>query len=136
MSSRSLGCLTVILLGLAAYNALGALNAGARYVFLQQLPLNVPVAYLIASHAFWAVGWSGLAWGLWRRRRWARWGVVAGAIAYLGHGWLNRLVLSRSDYVIVTESWALAAGLLGIAVTWWIILSDKHWLVNTEKTES
>jgi len=125
--SRSLGCLTLILLGLAAYNALGALNAGARYAFLQQLPLDVPVAYLIASRAFWAVVWSGLAWGLWRRRRWARWGLLAGAIAYLGHGWLNRLVWGHSDYAVQTQPWSLVVGVLAVAVTAWLVGRSAPW---------
>ncbi len=125
--SRSLGCFTLILLGLAAYNALGALNAGARYVFLRQLPLDVPVAYLIASRAFWAVVWGGLTWGLWRRRRWARWGVLVCAITYLGHGWLNRLVWGNTDYALLTVPWSLGVGLLAVALTAWLVGRSTPW---------
>lgn len=125
--SRSLGCLTLLLLGLAVYNALGALNGGVRYAFLEQLPLNVPVAYLIAGHAFWAVIWSGLAWGLWRRRQWARWGVLIGVIVYLGHGWLNRLVWGNSDYAVRTEPWSLVVGVLAVALTAWLVGRSAPW---------
>ena len=125
--STSLRYLALVLLGLAAYNAVGALNGGARYAFLQQLPLDVPVTYLIAGHAFWAVAWSGLAWGLWRRQRWARWGVLIGAVAYLGHGWLNRLGWGDSDYAVQTQPWSLVVGVLAVAVTAWLVGRSAPW---------
>jgi hypothetical protein len=123
----SLKLLALALLGLAAYNALGALSGGERFAFLQQLPLNVPGAYLIAGHAVWAVGWGGLAWGVWWRRRWARWGTLLAAAAYLGHGWLNRLVWGHSDYAVQTAPWSLGAGLLAVALTAWLVGRPGPW---------
>ncbi len=133
---RSMFWLALAAGGLAVFNVLGVFDGAARYALLSQLPLAVPLAYLMAGHALWVAAWAALAAGVWRRKAWARVGMLAGAVAYVAHGWLNRLVWSRSDYVSVTEPWALVVGGLGIAVTWWIILRDKHWLVNTEKAES
>ena len=125
--SPSLKLLALASLALAAYNALGALNGATRYAFLQQLPLDVPVVYLVAGHAVWAIAWGGLAWGLWRRQQWARWGVLIGAVAYLGHGWLNRLVWGHSDYAVRTEPWSLGVGLLAVALTAWLVGRSAPW---------
>jgi hypothetical protein len=125
--SPSLDLLALALLGVAAFNALGALSGGWRYTALQQLPLDVPVAYLIAGHAVWALGWSGLAWGVWRRQRWARWGTLIAAILYLGHGWLNRLVWGSSDYAQQTAPWSLGVGLLALALTAWLVGRSAPW---------
>jgi hypothetical protein len=123
----SLKLLALALLGLAAYNALGALSGGARYAYLQQLPLDVPATYLIAGHAVWAVVWAVLAWGVWRVRRWARWSVLIAAVAYLGHGWLNRLAWGHSDYAIQTAPWSLGVGLLAVALTAWLVGRSAPW---------
>jgi hypothetical protein len=125
--SASLKLLALALVGLAAYNALGVLSGGERYAFLQQLPLDVPAAYLVASRAVWAVGWGVLAWGLWRPRRWARWGTLIGAAVYLGHGWLNRLVWGHSDYAVQTAPWSLGVGLLAVALTAWLVMRSAPW---------
>ena len=125
--SLSLRLLALALLALAAYNALGALSGGARYAYLQQLALDVPPAYLLASHAGWAAGWGLLAWGVWRRRPWARWGALIGAVAYLGHGWLNRLVWGNSDYAVQTAPWSLAVGLLAVGFVAWLAVRSAFW---------
>jgi hypothetical protein len=130
---RSMLCLALAGWGLAAFNLLGVFDGVARYALLSQEPLSVPPAYLIAGHALWAAGWAAIAVGVWRRKAWARWGMLASAVLYVAHGWLNRWVWSRSDYVMVTELWALALGMLGVVLTGWLILSDKHWLVGSEK---
>lgn len=121
-------------LGLAAFNLLGVFDGLSRYAFLSQLPLSVPLAYLIASHAVWAAAWAALAVGLWRRQTWARWGILIGSIVYVAQGWLNRWMGSRSDYVTATAPWALGLSVLGVGLAWWIILSNKEWLAgNTQK---
>jgi len=125
--SPSLKLLALALLGLAAYNALGAISGVTGYTFLRQLPLDVPAAYLIAGHAAWAGLWAVLAWGLWRAQRWARWSVLAAAVAYLAHGWINRLVWGHSDYAVKTAPWSLAAGLLAVALTAWLVGRSAPW---------
>jgi hypothetical protein len=123
----SLTLLALVLLGLAAYNALGVVSGVTRFAFLRQLPLDVPAAYLIAGHAVWAILWGGLAWGLWRMRRWARWGVLATAVAYMAYGWLNRLVWGYSDYAVKTAPWSLGVGLLAVALTAWLVGRSAPW---------
>lgn len=123
----SLTLLALVLLGLAIYNALGVVSGVTGYAFLLQLPLEVPVAYLIAGHAAWAIIWGWLAWGLWRVRPWARWGVLVAAVAYLAHGWLNRLVWGYSDYAAETAPWSLGAGLLAVALTAWLVGRSAPW---------
>ena len=123
----SLIILALVVLGLAAYNALAVVNAVTGYAFLQQLPLDVPAAYLIASHAVWAILWGSLAWGLWQMRRWARWGVLVAAVAYLAHGWLNRLVWGYSDYAVTTAPWSVGVGVLAVALTAWLVGRSAPW---------
>ena len=125
--SPSLKLLAIVLLGLAAFNGLGAVSGVTRFAFLQQLPLDVPAGYLIAGHAVWAIVWGWLAWGLWRVRRWARWSVLVAAMAYLAHGWLNRLVWGYSDYAVETAPWSLGAGLLAVALTAWLVGRAAPW---------
>jgi len=125
--SSSLKLLALVLLALAAYNALGVVSGVTRYAFLQQLPLDVPAAYLIAGHAVWAIVWGTLAWGLWRVWHWARWSVLIAAVAYLAHGWINRLVWGYSDYAVETAPWSLAVGLLAVAVTAWVVGRSAPW---------
>ncbi len=123
----SLTLLALVLLGLAIYNALAVVQGVTGYAFLLQLPLDVPVAYLIAGHAAWAIIWGWLAWGLWRVRRWARWGVLIAAVAYLAHGWLNRLAWGYSDYAVETAPWSLGVGLLAVALTAWLVGRSAPW---------
>jgi hypothetical protein len=94
---------------------------------LRQLPLDVPAPYILASRIGWAAGWLGLAWGVWQRQRWARWGALVGAVAYLGHGWLNRLVWANSDYALQTAPWSAVAGLLAVGVVAWVVIRPAPW---------
>jgi hypothetical protein len=125
--SLSLRLLAVALLGLAAYNALGVVSGAWQYAYLRQLPLDVPAAYLLAGHGVWALAWGALALGLWRRWSWARWGTMAAAVLYLGHGWLNRLVWGNSDYALQTAPWGLGAGLLAVGLTFWLVGRSAPW---------
>jgi len=123
----SLTLLALVLLVLAVYNALGVVSGVTGYAFLQRLPLDVPAVYLIAGHAVWTILWGWLAWGLWQMRRWARWGVLVAAAAYLAHGWLNRLVWGYSDYAVTTAPWSLGAGVLAVALTAWLVGRSAPW---------
>ncbi len=125
--SSSLTFLALVLLGLAVYNALAVVSGVTGYAFLRQLPLDVPATYLIAGHAVWAILWGWLAWGLWQMQRWARWGVLVAAVAYLAHGWLNRLVWGYSDYAVETAPWSLVVGLLAVALTAWLVGRSAPW---------
>lgn len=125
--SFSLAVLALACLALAAFNGLGAVSEVQHYPYLAQLPLDVPLAYLLACRAIWAVIWGVLAFGVGRRLAWARTAMLAGSALYLAHGWVNRLVWGRSDYLATTQPWAAAAGVLGVALAWGIVLSYPHW---------
>jgi hypothetical protein len=125
--SISLTLLALTALGLGAFNLLGLYTGLRNYSFLNQLPLDVPLAYLLACRAIWAVIWGVLAFGVGRRLAWARTAMLAGSALYLAHGWVNRLVWGRSDYLATTQPWAAAVGVLGVALAWGIVLSYRHW---------
>jgi hypothetical protein len=127
LRSFSLNLLALAALGLGAFNLLGLYTSLRNYSFLNQLPLAVPLAYLLACRAIWAVIWGVLAFGVGRRVAWARTAMLAGSALYLAHGWVNRLVWGRSDYLATIQPWAAAVGVLGVALAWGIVLSYPHW---------
>ena len=106
---------------LSAYNLLGAISSWQRYTVLRALPLSLPPAYLIAAGAVWALAFGALAVGLWRLRRWAQWGTLAALGAYLGLGWVERLVFARSDYAAVSAPFFLAVQAGGLALAAFIL---------------
>jgi hypothetical protein len=125
--SYSLIILALAALALAVFNGVGALNEVQHYGYVAQLPLALPLTYLMACRVIWAGIWTVLAVGAGRRLAWARAGMLAGSALYLAHGWVNRLVWGRSDYLTVTQLWAAVVGVLGVAVAWWIVLGYRHW---------
>jgi len=87
----------------------------------------VPLPYLVAIRLFWGVMWLLLAVGVGRRSAWARAGALAGSVLYVAQSWFDRLVLGRSDYLVVTRPWAAVASVLSVALAWWIVLRYRHW---------
>ena len=132
----SLTLLSLASVGLGAFNLLGGYTIIREYPYLSQLPLDVPLPYLVASRGLWGVIWLVLAVGVWRRSAWARAGMLAGSALYLGHGWLDRLVWGRSDYLAVTEPFAAVAGAVSVALAWWIVLRYRHWGESRPKAAS
>ncbi len=117
----SLKLLIAVALGLAAFNLLGFYTGLTGFAYASQLPLSVPPGYLLADHAAWAGVWAAVAVGLWGTWRWAPRAMLAAAVLYVAHGWLNRWLWSRSDYVAITGGWTLAGDLLGLAVVGWLV---------------
>ncbi len=112
--SRPLAIVGIILLGLAAFNLLGAARAVDRWDDWSSLPLAVPPAYLLLRGLFWAVMFVVLPTALWRQWPWARWVAWIGLAVYLAQGWLDRLVLMPTADVRVASLWRLGldAGLM------------------------
>jgi hypothetical protein len=119
---RSLTILCIILFGLSLFNLLGAVSVAQRWEFLRQQPLAVSPLYLAVGDAFWAVVLAALTLGLWRRLDWARGATLPAFLGYLAHGWLNRLVFARADFVATTYGWVAAvdvASALLVALSVW-----------------
>jgi hypothetical protein len=109
---RRIAFLCIILLGLSAYNVLGATSVYVRWDFLSQLPLTAPPAYLLLRNGFWALALATLAAVLWWSWPSARGAALFVVLAYLGHGWFDRLVLARADFARETWPAALACDIL------------------------
>jgi hypothetical protein len=118
---RLITALCLSLLALGGFSALGALSACQRWTFLEQLPLAVSPAYLLAGDALWAVVFGAAAAGLWRRARWARLGAPLALTLYSAHVWLNRLWLGQSEYGQVTQPCAAVFHMVALAVTWVVL---------------
>jgi hypothetical protein len=110
--------LTLLAGALAAYNALGLVNGLSRWAFLGALSFSVAPLYFIAREAVGMVFFGGIALGLWRGWRWARFGLWAGFPLYLALGWFERLTLARADYAHVNWPFALVWDVLACAVVW------------------
>jgi uncharacterized membrane protein (DUF2068 family) len=109
---RSVTFLALFVLFIGAFNALGLTSGVRRYTVLASLPLRLPPAVPIVSAAFWSVVFGLLAIGLWRVKRWARWGTLAAVTLYLAQAWVQQLVFGQSDY-LRTTIW-FYAGLDGV----------------------
>ena len=107
MRPRSITFVCIILLGLFAFNLLGAFSTFQRLDFLNTLPLAAPPLYLLVRDAFWAAVFFILSFGLWQLHRWARWASLGSLGLYLAQGWFDRLVLARAEFVTVTQGWQL-----------------------------
>ena len=119
---RSVTLIALAVLGLAAYNLLGALSAIQRYTVLSALPLSLPAAYLIASSAVWTVALGTLAVGLWRQKEWARRGTLLALALYVALGWVERLLLARSDYAAVSAPFVLVFQTAWLLLAWLALL--------------
>ena len=110
---------------LSAFRLLGVASGIQRYASLSRLPFSLPPAYLIVSHTVWAAAFAILAVGLWRLREWGRVGTLLASMLYLAQGWIERLLLSRSDYARETIPYALGLNVIGLALVWGILLRRK-----------
>jgi hypothetical protein len=118
---RSVTWLCIILLGLTAFSALGVVSVSQRFDFLNQQPLSVSPWYLLISDAVWATVFGALTPGLWRMRAWARVGAPVALTLYLAQSWLERLFLSRSDYLQATIPCALVFHIIALALAWGLL---------------
>lgn len=122
---RALTFVCIILLSLFVFNLVGAINVYERLEFLQALPLATPPVYLLVRDAFWAAVFLILSFSLWRLFRWARWASLGAVAVYLAHGWLERLVLARAEYVAVTQGWQLGVDLVLLLFVAWALFRRK-----------
>lgn len=123
---RRVTFLCIILLGLSAYNLLGAISIYARWDFLSQLPLTAPPAYLLLRNGFWALALGALAAALWWSWPSARRAALFAFPAYLGHGWFDRLVLAQADFARETWPAALACDLFWLALLGMLLLTPDR----------
>jgi hypothetical protein len=119
---RSVTLVALAVLGLAAYNLLGALSAIQRYTVLSALPLGLPAAYLLASSAVWAALLGTLVAGLWRLKEWARRGTLLALTLYVALGWLERLLLARSEFAEVSAPFVVAFQGAWLLLVWLALL--------------
>jgi hypothetical protein len=118
----SITFLVLLVLGLAAYNALGAYAAIQGYTVLRELPLSLPPAYLVGRGAVWALVFAVLSAGLWRLKHWGRLGTPSALSIYLALGWVERLVFAGSDYARSSALFFLALHGVCLAVVWaWLL---------------
>jgi hypothetical protein len=117
--------LFLLFLGFAGFNLVGAVMGWTELRFLRRLPLSVSPLYLIMGDAVWAAIFFGVTVGLWRLNRWAWYAGLMALPFYFAHGWLNRLLLSRSDFAHQPLLWAAAWTGLWIALAWGILWRPK-----------
>jgi hypothetical protein len=122
---RSVTLLALLVLSIAAFNALGLVSGVRRYTLLSRLPLSLPPAVPIGSSAFWAAAFGLLALGLWWMKRWARRGTLAAVTLYLAQFWIERLVFGQSDYIRMTILFDVGLHTLVLIVVWGNLLRPK-----------
>ncbi|MDW8326276.1 MAG: hypothetical protein RMK99_06890 [Anaerolineales bacterium] len=123
---RRITFLCIILLGLSAYNLLGATGVYARWDFLSRLPLSAPPAYLLLRNGFWALVLAALAIALWRLWPSARRAACLTIPTYFAHGWFDRFVLAQADSARATWPWALAVDAVCLAVLSLLLSARDH----------
>ncbi|MBL8045446.1 MAG: hypothetical protein JNL09_02840 [Anaerolineales bacterium] len=122
---RSLTFVCIILFSLFVFNLVGAINVYERLEFLSALPLATPPLYLLARDAFWAAVFLVMSVSLWRLFRWVRWASLAAVALYMAHGWLDRLMLARAEYVTVTQGWGLGVDIVLLLFVAWALFRRK-----------
>ncbi len=115
---RSVTLLALLVLCIAAFNVLGLVSGVRRYTVLSRLPLSLPPAVPIISAAVWAAAFGLLAFGLWRLKRWARWGTLAAVTLYLAQFWLERLLFGQSDYIRITTWFYVGLDTVILVLVW------------------
>ena len=122
---RTVTLLAWWVLCIAAFNALGVISGIRRYTVLSQLPLTLPPAVPIVSSAIWTAVFSLLALGLWRLKRWARWGTLAAMTLYLAQFWIERLVFGQTDYIRMTIWYYVGLDAVILLFVWGGLLRPK-----------
>ena len=113
----------VLLLGF--YQALGALGAMQNYAFLSELPLSVPLPYLVGSRAAWAVVFVVLAFGVWRLRSWGRQGLLVAFPLFLAQAWLDRLAFGQGDFLRQTVLVTAGLHAASLILVGWVLLRRR-----------
>jgi hypothetical protein len=122
---RTVTFLAILVLCIAAFNALGVISGIRRYTVLSRLPLSLPPVVPIASSAVWAVVFALLAFGLWRLKRWARRGTLAAVTLYLAQFWIERLAFGQTDYIQTTIWYYVGLDAVILLVVWGGLLRSK-----------
>lgn len=115
---RSVTLLALLVLCIAAFSVLGLVSGVRRYTVLSRLPLSLPPVVPIVSAAVWAAAFGLLAFGLWRLKRWARWGTLAAVTLYLAQFWLERLLFGQSDYIRITTWFYVGLDMVILVLVW------------------
>lgn len=114
-----------MLFSLFVFNLVGVINTYERLEFLRALPLATPPVYFLVRDAFWAAVFLVVSVSLWRLIRWARWASLAAVALYLAHGWFERLVLARAEYITVTQGWSLGVDVVLLLFLAWALFRHK-----------
>jgi hypothetical protein len=122
---RSVTLLALLVLSLASFNLLSLTSGLRRYTVLRSLPLSLPPAVPIASGALWTAVFGLLAIGLWRLKRWARWGTLAAVTLYLAQVWVELLAFGQSDYIRTTVWFYVVVDGLILLWVWGTLLRPK-----------
>lgn len=125
MRPRSITFVCIILFSLFVFNLVGTISTYERLEFLRTIPLAVPPIYFLVRDAFWAAVFFLLSLSLWCLFRWARWMSFVALAVYLAHGWLERLVLARAEYVTVTQGWSLGVDVVLLLFVAWALFRQK-----------
>jgi uncharacterized membrane protein (DUF2068 family) len=76
----------------------------------------------LASAAVWTLAFGLLAVGLWRLKRWARWGTLAAVTLYLAQTWLEQWVFGQSDYLRTTAWFYVGLDVVLLLYVWGSLL--------------
>jgi hypothetical protein len=85
------------------------------------LPLSVPLSYLVITGAVWGVAWVAVALALYTGRRWAPQAMRVVGAAFLLWAAADRLLFVRSEYALRTLPFSLAVTFLGVALVLWVL---------------
>ena len=109
----------VLALGLAN---LARAGVALRYnALLPNLPLTVPLTYLVLVGGFWGPVFVACAVGLVHFRPWGRWATLAAVTLYEAHVWANHFLFDASDYALQTWPRDLLLTLLLLALAWGVL---------------
>ena len=122
---RSVTFLAVLVLSLAVFNLVSAINIVQAYTVLAGLELAVPPWLLAGASGLWALVFGILAVGVWRLKEWARLGAPVALTVYLAQIWAERLFFGRSDYARVSTPFYAGLHLLLLLLVWGILWRAK-----------
>jgi sulfite exporter TauE/SafE len=116
--AATLGIL-VLLLGLGRLGRAGVTLRTAT--LLPDLPLTIPLEYVVVVSTFWGVSLVICGLGLIRFRPWSRWAAPISVTLYQANSWLDRLLFDASDYAFQTRPRDLVLTALLLAFVWGLL---------------
>lgn len=97
---------------LSAASFSGLIVGLARWQFLADRDLSVPLWLLLAWGGLWGAVWLAMAWGLWRLLSWARQGTIICWIVYQVMEIGRQVLFVQGDYERGRLSFAIGMGIL------------------------